>query len=156
MSEFLPDSEHIFNVCSKECFPYPFDSEHREMLETDRMWGPQISKTSEIVRLKNWIAQMASTPVGRRRALVEAALQGCSKRFRCGREAKKRVALWGLRMRGAPRPPPVSLPPRGPVDPALLAERRLLKEQPLQNGHVNSSRLVIFCFLILLVSFRPV
>ncbi|KAJ2946503.1 hypothetical protein O0L34_g12551 [Tuta absoluta] len=60
--------------------------------------------------LDNWHAlqlpeQMWRTPVNERREKILTALQSSRKRFKCGREMKKRATIWGLRFRRPPPPP---------------------------------------------------
>ncbi|XP_041974166.1 metal-response element-binding transcription factor 2 isoform X2 [Aricia agestis] len=61
--------------------------------------------------MDNWHAlqlpeKMWRTPVNERRERILTALTSSRKRFKCGREMKKRATIWGLRLR---RPPPAPL-----------------------------------------------
>lgn len=51
---------------------------------------------------------MWRTPVNERREKILTALTSSRKRFKCGREMKKRATIWGLRLRRPP-PPPMQL-----------------------------------------------
>ncbi|XP_014357923.2 uncharacterized protein LOC106710398 isoform X1 [Papilio machaon] len=60
--------------------------------------------------LDNWHAlqlpeKMWRTPVNERREKILTALTSSRKRFKCGREMKKRATIWGLRLRRPPPPP---------------------------------------------------
>lgn len=48
---------------------------------------------------------MWRTPVNERREKILTALTSARKRFKCGREMKKRATIWGLRLRRPPPPP---------------------------------------------------
>lgn len=48
---------------------------------------------------------MWRTPVNERRERILTALTAARKRFKCGREMKKRATIWGLRCRRPPVPP---------------------------------------------------
>lgn len=48
---------------------------------------------------------MWRTPVNQRREKILTALTAARKRFKCGREMKKRATIWGLRLRRPPTPP---------------------------------------------------
>lgn len=65
---------------------------------------------SEIVYFLNVyvVKQMWRTPVNERREKILTALTSSRKRFKCGREMKKRATIWGLRLRRPP-PPPMQL-----------------------------------------------
>ncbi|XP_046970440.1 uncharacterized protein LOC124537605 isoform X1 [Vanessa cardui] len=63
--------------------------------------------------MDNWHAlqlpeKMWRTPVNERREKILTALTSSRKRFKCGREMKKRATIWGLRLRRPP-PPPLQL-----------------------------------------------
>ncbi|XP_062528460.1 polycomb protein Pcl isoform X3 [Bombyx mori] len=63
--------------------------------------------------MDNWHAlqlpeKMWRTPVNERREKILTALTSSRKRFKCGREMKKRATIWGLRLRRPP-PPPMQL-----------------------------------------------
>ncbi|KAJ8734688.1 hypothetical protein PYW08_013938 [Mythimna loreyi] len=63
--------------------------------------------------MDNWHAlqlpeKMWRTPVKERREKILTALTSSRKRFKCGREMKKRATIWGLRLRRPP-PPPLQL-----------------------------------------------
>ncbi|XP_072936225.1 polycomb protein Pcl isoform X2 [Epargyreus clarus] len=63
--------------------------------------------------MDNWHAlqlpeKMWRTPVNERRERILTALTSSRKRFKCGREMKKRATIWGLRLRRPP-PPPMQL-----------------------------------------------
>ncbi|XP_050665325.1 metal-response element-binding transcription factor 2 isoform X2 [Leptidea sinapis] len=63
--------------------------------------------------MDNWHAlqlpeKMWRTPVNERRERILTALTSSRKRFKCGREMKKRATIWGLRLRRPP-PPPLQL-----------------------------------------------
>ncbi|XP_034841456.1 polycomb protein Pcl [Maniola hyperantus] len=63
--------------------------------------------------MDNWHAlqlpeKMWRTPVTERREKILTALTSSRKRFKCGREMKKRATIWGLRLRRPP-PPPLQL-----------------------------------------------
>ncbi|KAL0276004.1 UNVERIFIED_CONTAM: hypothetical protein PYX00_003692 [Menopon gallinae] len=90
---------------------------------------------------------IAKATLEERRNNVLDALITCEKRFKCGREIKKRANIWGLRFRGAPKSPPLSLPPRGPIDDNVLkvyCKKYFMTAEaefkPLQNGYINSSQ----------------
>ncbi|CAG5018829.1 unnamed protein product [Parnassius apollo] len=60
--------------------------------------------------MDNWHAlqlpeKMWRTPVNERREKILTALTSSRKRFKCGREMKKRATIWGLRLRRPPPPP---------------------------------------------------
>ncbi|KAJ0181088.1 hypothetical protein K1T71_003173 [Dendrolimus kikuchii] len=60
--------------------------------------------------MDNWHAlqlpeKMWRTPVKERRERILTALTSSRKRFKCGREMKKRATIWGLRLRRPPPPP---------------------------------------------------
>lgn len=60
--------------------------------------------------MDNWHAlqlpeKMWRTPVNERRERILTALTSSRKRFKCGREMKKRATIWGLRLRRPPPPP---------------------------------------------------
>ncbi|XP_026725888.1 uncharacterized protein LOC113492583 [Trichoplusia ni] len=60
--------------------------------------------------MDNWHAlqlseKMWRTPVNERRERILTALTAARKRFKCGREMKKRATIWGLRCRRPPVPP---------------------------------------------------
>lgn len=60
--------------------------------------------------MDNWHAlqlpeKMWRTPVNERRERILTALTSSRKRFKCGREMKKRATIWGLRLRRPPAPP---------------------------------------------------
>ncbi|XP_049887181.1 uncharacterized protein LOC126381755 isoform X3 [Pectinophora gossypiella] len=87
--------------------------------------------------MDNWHAlqlpeKMWRTPVNERREKILTALTSSRKRFKCGREMKKRATIWGLRFR---RPPP---PPA-----QLAALEQIKKGEPLTDELVReySSRL---------------
>ncbi|CAH2068460.1 unnamed protein product, partial [Iphiclides podalirius] len=63
--------------------------------------------------MDNWHAlqlpeKMWRTPAKERREKILTALTSSRKRFKCGREMKKRATIWGLRLRRPP-PPPLQL-----------------------------------------------
>ncbi|XP_037300386.1 uncharacterized protein LOC115441877 isoform X2 [Manduca sexta] len=81
--------------------------------------------------MDNWHAlqlpeKMWLTPVNERRERILTALTSSRKRFKCGREMKKRATIWGLRLR---RPPP---PPR-----QLSALEQIKKGEPLTDELVQ-------------------
>ncbi|CAB3237091.1 unnamed protein product [Arctia plantaginis] len=81
--------------------------------------------------MDNWHAlqlpeKMWRTPVNERRERILTALTSSRKRFKCGREMKKRATIWGLRLR---RPPP---PPQ-----QLSALEQIKKGEPLTDEQVR-------------------
>lgn len=81
--------------------------------------------------MDNWHAlqlpeKMWRTPVNERRERILTALTSSRKRFKCGREMKKRATIWGLRLR---RPPPPPL--------QLSALEQVKKGEPLTDEQVR-------------------
>lgn len=92
------------------------------------------------------IFQIAKATIDERRKIVLDTLKNCDKRFKCGREIKKRVNIWGLRARGAPKAPVLTIPPVGILDDSILklyCKKHFFKlEEDVkvqQNGFINSS-----------------
>ncbi|CAG9783117.1 unnamed protein product [Diatraea saccharalis] len=82
--------------------------------------------------MDNWHAlqlpeKMWRTPVNERREKILTALTSSRKRFKCGREMKKRATIWGLRLR---RPPPTPL--------QLSALEQIKKREPLTDELVRT------------------
>ncbi|XP_026764151.1 uncharacterized protein LOC113522608 isoform X1 [Galleria mellonella] len=81
--------------------------------------------------MDNWHAlqlpeKMWRTPVNERREKILTALTSSRKRFKCGREMKKRATIWGLRLR---RPPPQPM--------QLSALEQVKKGEPLTDELVK-------------------
>ncbi|XP_053600957.1 metal-response element-binding transcription factor 2 [Plodia interpunctella] len=82
--------------------------------------------------MDNWHAlqlpeKMWRTPVNERRERILTALTSSRKRFKCGREMKKRATIWGLRLRKPP-PPPLQ----------LAALQQIKKGEPLTDELVRT------------------
>ncbi|KAK5650472.1 hypothetical protein RI129_001501 [Pyrocoelia pectoralis] len=100
----------------------------------------------------NWHAlqlppKICNVPIYDRRNNILSVLIHNRNRFKCGRELKRRTAIWGLRVRLPPPAPCIHVPSIGPVNEDQLKQlcqnSRKLRFLPLENEGLSGGGMIV-------------